>query len=186
VSASFAGFRAFSDADVQVVSGFDTTLAIRLHMAARADVGPWVTSGDVFQTARLADAIVHLRIERVRGVREVCGVATEYEASVIELVKSHPEGGPAATFEFLQQGSGSVSAEGFAYPDEARYSVGDEFVALLGWSNRLRAFLRSTGPVYMIRIRDGKVAPDVRTPGATPGMAVRELLEKLKISAKPR
>ena len=179
-TASLAGFRTFSDADVQVARGFDTRLDIRLHIASREDVGPWITFGDVFQAARRAPIIVHLRIERVRGVREVCAVAVEYQASVIHVVKADREGGPSSRFELLQQGSGSVSPDGSPRPDEPRYSVGDQFVALLAWNPRLRAFTRFAGPVYMIPIRDGRVAANLRTAGVAEGMSVSELLARLK------
>jgi hypothetical protein len=181
VTASEVGFRTFSDPDVAVGKGWDARLRIRLRIAFRVELGP-VTSGDIFHAARSADAIVHLRIERVRGAREVCGVATQYQARVVEPVKRDPRGGPAGKFELLQQGSGRVSADGVAHPDEASYSEGDEFVALLTWNNHHRAFLRLTGRVYMIPIRDGKVSRDVRVAGVTAGMPVGELLEKLKSS----
>ncbi len=181
VSASLGGFRPFTRADVAVERGYETPLSMHLHLGFRADVGPVITFRNVFDAARSADTVMHLRIERVRGPREVCGVATEYEARAIETVKRRQSSGSTPTFELLQQGSGSVTMEGEARPDEAPYGAGEEFVALLAWNERVRAFVRVGGPAGMIAIRDGAVSS--ATAGMPAGTSVRELLQRLQGAA---
>jgi hypothetical protein len=180
LSATLSGFRTFTQSDVAVEPGGQTPVDILLHIGWRVDMGPWVTPGDLRAAARSADAIVYLRIERVRGPREVCGVASQYQARPIDVIKRDSRGQPGDRFELLQQGSGTVSADGTAHPDERPYAEGDEFVALLTWNDRRQVFIRLAGPVYMIPIHDGRVAAGARVPGVTPDMTVNDLLATLR------
>lgn len=144
------------------------------------------------EAVRYADAVVHLRINRIYELERwsgdgYCGAAgIEYEAVVLGAMKRHALHGPAAPrVRFLQYPVGRWS-DGVLerYPVDL-HEHGDEFVALLGWDENVQRF-RPFRDRYMVPVHDGVISWEyAATNGIRDGMPVDELIEILRFLSQP-
>jgi hypothetical protein len=145
-----------------------------------------------------ADAVLHLRVERsldagpwpLGGDEMWRVVSTEYEASIIEVLKSHALGGPIGhALRFLQTYAGVWRDEGGRSwrsfgggPPKDPYAVGEELVIFLRWDAPVERFCQNT--VFLVRA--GRVfSGRGKVKAITEGMPVEELLAALRAMGRP-
>lgn len=171
VVASLHGFYGQPHTDVIVTAGGTVYLKFELLTDCLAhvdyvDMGlPW--------TLREADLVAHIRVARpdaACAMSSVCS-CTLHSASVLSVLK----GQPLSEIRMLQEGAGFSSTE-------RPYAAGDEFIAFLKRDNTNHAFARIAGPLYMLRVRDGRVHFGGRPPpaGLKEGMTISEFANALR------
>jgi hypothetical protein len=133
---------------------------------------------------REATAIVQIRISE-SGSGERCPVTgfcvcTEHVAGVVRVLKAPQPDVSRTNIRFLQEGAGRIAENGRSGVEKP-YAPGQEYVAFLRWDSATNRFLRISGSIYMLPVRDGRVEfRRTDAPGVSDGMPVEEFSRALR------
>ena len=186
VQADLAGFRRTTAEGIIVAPGREIQhdLVMRIGILTRPDllVEP---AGGLSGALRAADAIVHLRLTRVVGVRLIgpseSWLTTEHVAVALSVLKGGAADlAPGASLHFWQPYAGAWVEDGRRLVGERPpYQVDDEFVGLFTRVQDAK-LVESVAGRYMFRVLGGKVAwPHAPSSGVQDGMSVDAFIAAL-------
>jgi hypothetical protein len=176
-AARLVGFEGASHEDIDVTRGRSTHVKFVLRIACLGHVDyidnglPWVINQ--------SDVIAHIRIPAL-DTPAACPATpsvnhcacTLHQPAVLQLLKGHL--GESRQLRLIQNRA-NIRGE------EPPYVPGDEFIAFLKLDVSARAFDRVSGPLYMFRIRNGRIDLGGRTlTSFTDGMTVAEFRDAIQ------
>jgi len=149
VKAEQPGFVMETHADLAVARGAIANTDFVLHPACLEE-GSYVDGG-LGWALQAAEAVVYVRLGTPSSpdrwiVNDQCVVGIDHPATVLSILNMGPSSGDITkTIHILKDGRTALTA-------------GDEYIAFIRWEPAVGRYRPIAGPIFMIPVRDGKVA----------------------------